>query len=334
MKDCLFRPHPVLLRIVALVAITSGMVVGAWALLASQPALAAPPAQGQGPIGILGITHTCTAGEGVEFPLNDTADQATPLVARQPQTYTLDSGGSDPGTGGSAGTHDKDWFSFTVGAGQAFAVSTTPGGTLTTTEIALFTSFASAQAGTNPAATTTGGDLGWNAAGSPATQTFWVRVVNPYAADQSGDFCEVKYRIALRLGGSLDNASTIKSAEAGPARTVTYTLVLSNAGEALSPVVVTDALPTGVNVLTVTVTPSSAASGLISDTTSLTWTGSVADYESVQFVINAIVDDDIESSLVNTAWITANGVLIWRASGEVTVIDQPKVYLPIIVVNQ
>ena len=333
MKDCLFRPHPVLLRIVALVAIASGMVVGAWALLASQTAQAAPPAQGQGPITILVITHTCTEAGLNEDPLNDTSDQATLLLARQPQTHTLDSGGPDDG-GSSAGTHDKDWFTFTVQAGQVFTVSTTlpAGSILTTTEIALFTSSVAAQIGTNPAAVTTGGDLGWVAAGSPATQTFWVRVVNPYAYSQNrtNDFCDVVYHIALRLGGSLNNADTLKSGEAGPGRTVTYTLVLSNAGEALSPVIVTDTLPAGVNVLTVTVSPSSVISELITSTTNLTWTGSVTDYGSVQLVVHTIVDKDIKTSLVNTAWITANGGLISCTSGEVTLVDQPGVYLPII----
>jgi uncharacterized repeat protein (TIGR01451 family) len=333
MKDCLFRPHPVLLRIVALVAIASGMVAGAWALLASQTAQAAPPAQGQGPIGILVITHTCMEAGLNEDPLNDTSDQATLLLARQPQTHTLDSGGPDDG-GSSAGTHDKDWFTFTVGAGQVFTVSTTmpAESILTTTEIALFTSSVAAQMGTHPAAVTTSGDLGWVAAGSPATQTLWVRVVNPYAAvqDPTHNFCDVIYHIALRLGGSLDNSGTLKSAEAGPGRTLTYTLVLSNAGEALSPVVVTDTFPAGVNVLTVTVSPSSIISDLLTSTTGLTWTGSVTDYGSVQLVINTIVDKDIKTSLVNTAWITANGGLIGRASNEVTVTEQPRVYLPII----
>jgi uncharacterized repeat protein (TIGR01451 family) len=337
MKDCLFRPHPVLLRIVALVVLTSGMMVGAWTLLASQTAQAAPPAQGQGPITILGITHTCTEAGLSEDPLNDTPDQAVLLQARQPQTHTLDSGGADDG-GPSAGTHDKDWFTFSVGAGQAFTVSTTlpAGSILTTTEIALFTSSVSAQAGTNPAATTTSGDLGWVAAGSPATQTLWVRVVNPYAEaqDPSNYFCDVLYQIALRLGGSLDNAGTLKTAEGGAARTLTYTLVLSNAGEALSPVVVTDAFPAGVSVLTVTVSPSSVVSELITSPTGLTWTGSVTDFGSVELVINTIVDKGIKTSLVNTAWITANGSLIWRASGEVAVEEQPKVYLPIIILNQ
>ncbi len=224
MKDRLFRPHPVLLRIVVLAALASGMVVGAWALLAGQTAWAAPPAQGQGPITILGITHTCTEAGLRENPLNDTSDRATPLLARVPQTHTLDSGGPDDG-GSSAGTHDKDWFTFSVGAGQVFTVSTTlpAGSILTTTEIALFTSSEAADAGTNPAAVTTSFDLGGVAASSPATQTFWVRVVNPYAEfqDPSHNFCDVLYEIALRLGGSLDNSGTLKLAEAGEDRTLT-----------------------------------------------------------------------------------------------------------------
>jgi uncharacterized repeat protein (TIGR01451 family) len=332
MKDCLFRPLPVLLRIVALVAIASGMVVGAWALLAGQTAQAAPPAQGQGPITILGITHICTETGLAEAPLNDTADKATPLLARQPQVHTLDSGGSDEVP--QPGTHDKDWFSFSVGAGQVFTVSTTiPGGSiLTTTEIALFTSYSEAISGTNPAAVTTSGNLGWVAAGSPATQTFWVRVVNPYAAvqDPSNNFCDVLYQIALRLGGSLDNPDTRKVAEAGPDHTLTYTLVLSNAGEELSPVVVTDTFPAGVDVLTVTISPSSVISELLISSTGLTWTGSVTDYGSVQLVLNTIVDEGIKTSPVNTAWIAANGALIPRASEEVPLTEQPKVYLPII----
>jgi uncharacterized repeat protein (TIGR01451 family) len=335
MKDCLFRPHPVLLRIVVLVAIASGMVLGAWALLAGQTAQAAPPAQGQGPITILGITHVCTETDGVEDPLNDTPDQATPLLAREPQTHTLDSGGPDDG-GASAGTHDKDWFTFTVSAGQAFTVSTTiPGGSiLTTTEIALFTSYATAVTGTDSVAAdvTTSGDLGWVADSSPATQTFWVRVVNPSAADQdpSDSFCDVVYQIALRLGGSLENSEKIAVGGLG---TITYTIVLSNAGEMLPSVTVTDTFPSGVNVVTVTVSPPSAESGLVSDTTGLTWTGSVTDYGSVELLINATVDKGITTSLVNTAWITANGSLIWRSSEEVTVTQQPKVYLPVLLIQ-
>ncbi len=329
MKDCLFRPHPALLRIVALVAIASGMVVGAWALLASQTAQAAPPAQGQGPIGIMGITHTCTVpGLAEPVPWNDTADYATPLLVRQPQIHTLDSGGPDNG-GSSAGTLDKDWFSFTVGAGQVFTVSTTmpisPESILTTTEIALFTSSTTA----NPVITTRSGDLGWVAASSPATQTFWVRVVNPYADNQdpTNHFCDVIYHIALRLGGSLNNSEKLVEPGLG---TITYTIILSNAGEMLSPVVVTDAVPAGVNIVTVTVSPPSATSELISPTTGLTWTGSVTDYGSVELVINATVDKGIKTSLVNTAWITVNGNFIWRASVEATVEEPPKVYLPII----
>ena len=332
MKDCLFRPHPVLLRIFALAIIASGMVIGAWALLASQVAQAAPPGQGQGPITILGITHVCTETDGAEVPLNDTSDQATPLLARQPQSHTLDSGGSDEVP--QPGTHDKDWFTFTVGAKQVFTVSTTipSGSILTTTEIALFTSSTTALTGTNPAASTHSGELGWVAANSPATQTFWVRVENPYAEfqDPSHNFCDVRYQIALRLGGSLDSSK--KSAAAGLG-TITYTIALSNTGEMLSPVIVTDTFPAGVNVLTVTVSPPSAASGLISSTSSLIWTGSVTDYGSVKLVINATVNKGIKTSLVNTAWITANGSLIWRSSNEVTVAEQPKVYLPIILLR-
>ncbi len=333
MKARLFHPHPVVLRISALVLITTGIVIGAWALLAGQAAQAAPPAQGHGPITILAITHTCTEAGLRENPLNDTSDQAMPLLARIPQTHTLDSGGPDDG-GSSAGTHDKDWFTFVVGGGQVFTVSTTlpAGSILTTTEIALFTSSVAAQMGTHPAAITTGGDLGWVAPSSPAAQTFWVRVVNPYAASQdpSDSFCDVIYRIALRLGGSLDNDDTAKSGVAGPGRAVTYTLVLSNAGEALSPVVVTDTMPAGVNLVAVAVSPSSIVSNLVTSATGLTWTGSVTDYGSVRFVIRTTVDQGIDSSLVNTAWITANGSRIQRASNEVVLAERPGVYLPLI----
>jgi len=207
-----------------------------------------------------------------------------------------------------------------------------PGSILTTTEIALFTSSAAAHSGTSPATVTTSGELSWVAAGSPATQTFWVRVVNPYAESQDPTeyFCNVLYHITLRLGGSLNNPDTYKSAEAGPGRTVTYTLVLSNAGEALAPVIITDTFPAGVSVLTVTVSPSSIISGLLTSATNLTWTGSVTGNGSVHFVINTTVAKGITTSLVNTAWITANGELISRASEEVAVTEQPKVFLPII----
>jgi uncharacterized repeat protein (TIGR01451 family) len=332
MKVCFLRTSQ-LLKIATLVAVTIGMVVGFWVLdhLLVQ---AAPPAQG--PIGVLEINHRCN-----EAPLNDTYDSADLLKARQAQTHTLDSGGGEGGgEPGDWGTHDKDWFEFTVLAGQGFTLSTTIPPTvltmtniLTQTEISLFTStttalsdspaYSSTQAGTN--------ELGWIASSSPATQTFWARVRNPSAASQdpSNNFCDVAYNIQLRLVGTLAHSGTLKNAEAGPGRTLTYTLILSNAGEMLNPVVVTDTLPDGVYLTGLTY-PSSVTIDYLTTTTSLSWTGWISDYSSVQLTINATATQGI-TDVQNTAWITVTDV--FSVTSNNPEFGPEGVFLPIILKN-
>jgi uncharacterized repeat protein (TIGR01451 family) len=326
MKICFLRTSR-LLKIVTLVAVTIGMAVG-FLVLDNLIAQAAPPTPG--PITILGIIHQCNDPLLKEEPLNDTYQSAELLQAGQVQTHTLDSGGD-------LGTHDKDWFEFTVLAGQVFTLSTTMPtnvltltNQLTTTEISLFTSTTTALSD-NPAYTSTN-ELGWVAPGSPVTQTFWARVRNPYAfsQDPSESFCDVIYNVELRLLGDLDNPGTQKLAEAGAGRTLTYTLILSNTGETLSLAVVTDAFPTGVNVLTVTVSPTSVTTNLLTSATDLSWTGWVPAYSNLQFTINATVTQDI-TDVRNTAWITAQQV-ISRTSENVT-FGPSGVFLPIILKN-
>jgi len=286
---------------------------------------AAPPAQGPTP---LGINHQCTDPALQESPLNDTYQAATPLLPGQPQLHTLDSGGT-------LGTHDKDWFNFTVSAGQPFTLSTTipAASILTTTEISLFTSAGAAQSDL-PAASSTGGQLSHTAAAGPPLQLFWVRVRNPFAAAQNdtNSFCDVQYRLSMILPGKLDTPGSLKLAAGGPNRTLTYTLVLSNIGQMLAPVTVTDTFPTGVNATSVTVWPTSATTSLVTSTKSLTWVGLVTGYSSVRFTMRTQATEQA-GSLRNTAWIYATK-LFSRTSEDITFAPEPGgIYLPLILKN-
>lgn len=309
-------------KIVVLATITIGMLVGFWAL-DSLMAQAAPPPP-EGPIIILGINHLCQDPLLRENPLNDTYQSATLLPAGHTQTHTLDSGGL-------LGTHDKDWFYFSAPAGQVFTLSTSipAASVLTTTQISLFTSTQTAYSD-SPAANSLSGKLAWT---SPAAQTFWVRLRNPFSDIQvsTNDFCDVIYQLTLEFAGNLDHSGTHKLAEAGPNRTITYTITLSNTGEMLEPVVVTDTLPAGVNLLSVTVSPTSVTTALLTSTTGLTWTGWIAGYSSVQFSLNATATQGI-TDVQNTAWITAAGHMISRTSNNV-VFGPSGVFLPIIFKN-
>ena len=314
-----------LLKAVAPVAVVFGMVVGVW-VLDRQVARAAPPTPE--PIGPLGIIHQCDAPGLQENPLNDTYQSARPLGAGQPQTHTLDSGGT-------LGTHDKDWFEFTVTAGQVFTVSTSipQGSVLTTTQISLFTSTTSAYSD-HPAASTLSGELGWVAPGSPVTQTFWVRVVNPHSdiQDPQNNFCDYIYDIDLTLQGNLNHAGTLKTAAVGSGRSITYTIVLSNIGnELVAPVEVTDTLPAGTYLVMVTVTPSTATTELLTSSTMLTWTGSVAGLSNVQFTVNATATREITGAMPNTAWITTQETI--SKTSEFVPFGPTGVYLPIILKN-
>lgn len=333
MKTCFPRTSR-LPKMVTLVALTLGMAVGSWLLLVTLTAQAAPPAQPppQDGVTIMVISHSCTLPGLGENPPNDTYHEAALLQAGQPQTHTLDSGGQEEGT------RDKDWFEFTVPAGQVFTLSTTiptdvltMTNKLTMTEVSLFTSTETAQE-ESPAAISPSGELGWVASSSPSTQTFWVQVVNPFAGSQdpTHNFCDVAYNLELRLLGNLAHSGTAKTAESGPGRTLTYTIILSNTGEMLEPVLITDTFPTGVNVLTVTVVPSSVTTELLTTATALSWTGWVSGYSSVQFTINATATKTI-TDVANTAWITAREVFS-RTHPNVT-FGPEGVFLPIILKN-
>jgi uncharacterized repeat protein (TIGR01451 family) len=282
--------------------------------------------QAQGPITTLGINHQCNDPLLKEEPLNDTYQAAAGLQAGQPQIHTLDSGGN-------LGTHDKDWFVFSLAAGQVFTLSTTIPATsvLTMTEISLFTSTTGAQSD-NPAASSLSGQLGWSAALSPATQLMWARVRNQFAAGQepANNFCDALYEVTLKYPGNLDNADTLKLAATGPNRTLTYTVALSNVGELIEPVTVTDTLPAGVNLLAVTISPASVTTALLTTTISFTWTGLAPGYSNVQFTLNTTVSTEA-GSLRNTVWILAGNV-ISRTSEEVTFAPgtNGNLYLPII----
>jgi uncharacterized repeat protein (TIGR01451 family) len=285
---------------------------------------AAPPLQG--PITTLGINHQCNDLSLQEDSLNDTYESATVLQTGQPQTHTLDSGGN-------SGTHDKDWFIFTVPAGQVFTLSTIIPTTsvLTMTQISLFTSTDTAQSD-SPAAISSSGELGWTASISPVTQSFWARVRNPFAAgqDDTNHFCDVIYNIKLIFPGDLNNPDTLKSGQVGPNRTLTYTIMLHNTGEMLEPVTVTDTFPAGVNVLAVTVSPSSVTTMLLTSTTSLTWVGKVPGYSSIQFSVSTTVTEGA-GPLSNTVWIQA-GKTISRTSEDIYPGPEPsgRIFLPII----
>ncbi len=242
------------------------------------------------------------------------------------QIHTLDSGGG-------SGTHDKDWFIFTVPAGQVLTLSTTIPATsvLTMTQISLFTSTDRAL-GDHPSATSLSGELGWTALTSPVTQSLWARVRNPFAGSQNdaNNFCDVIYNMKLGYLGDLDNPGTLKLAQTGPNRALTYTIMLHNTGEMLEPVTVTDTLPMGVNLQTVTISPTSAITTLLTSTNSLTWIGKVAGYSQVEFTVNTTVTEGA-GSLQNTAWILANKT-ISRTSEDVNFGPEPAggIFLPII----
>jgi len=311
-----------LLKLITLAVLAAGLF--GWILL-----LESLPTQAQGPITTLGINHQCDDPLLKEEPLNDTYDAATALQAGQPQMHTLDSGGT-------LGTHDKDWFVLSVPAGQVFTLSATLPATsvLTTTEISLFTSTADAQNDT-PAASSSSSELGWSAGASPATQSFWVRVRNPFAANQNpaNNFCDVIYNLKLGYPGNLDNSGTFKLATTGPNRTLTYTVVLSNIGELVEPVTVTDTMPAGVNLLAVTVNPTLVTTALLTTTTGFTWTGTAPGYSKVLFTINTTVEEGA-GSLQNTVWIQA-GQVFSRTSGEASPAPGPggNIYLPLIFKN-
>jgi uncharacterized repeat protein (TIGR01451 family) len=156
-------------------------------------------------------------------------------------------------------------------------------------------------------------------------------VRNPSAASQdpSNNFCDVAYNIQLRRVGTLAHSGTLKNAEAGPGRTLTYTLILSNAGEMLNPVVVTDTLPDGVYLTGLTY-PSSVTIDYLTTTTSLSWTGWISDYSSVQLTINATATQGI-TDVQNTAWITVTDV--FSVTSNNPEFGPEGVFLPIILKN-
>jgi uncharacterized repeat protein (TIGR01451 family) len=307
----------------ASIIITAGMA-GWFLVLDNLRSLAAPPAQE--PITTLGINHQCNDPFFQEDPLNDTYEAATVLVPGQSQIHTLDSGGD-------SGTYDKDWFVFTVPAGQALTLSITipPASALTMTQISLFTSTDTAQSD-YPAATSLSGELGWTAQTSPVTQSLWARVRNRFSADQddTNNFCDVIYNIKLRHPGDLDNPDTLKSVQLGTNRTLTYTIMLRNTGEMLAPVTVTDTLPAGANLRTVTISPTSATTMLLTNSTTLTWIGQVTAYGTVKFTVTATATEGT-GSLQNTAWILANKI-ITRTSEDINFGPElPEgIFLPII----
>jgi uncharacterized repeat protein (TIGR01451 family) len=287
-------------------------------------ARAAPPAQE--PINIAEIYHACQTEGLAEVPLNDTYISATLLIpGAAPVLHTLDSGGIDD-TGEyseTVGTFDKDWFEFAALSGQAITLTVDfPGsvisGTvplteplsnaLTTTQIALYTSAATAMSQT-PAVTSDDGQLFWGADPAPVSQTFWVRVVNPYAAGQDpttgNDFCDYAYTLKAQLSGKLDPSQSYKKGEASEdKKTITYTIVLKNAGEPLPGVVVTDTMPSGVELESVTTSPPQPKPEVVTTTESLTWTGTVTGYGSTTLTLKTAITGRVEDG-INVAWIDA-----------------------------
>lgn len=281
-------------------------------------ARAAPPAQG--PIEIAEIIHACQIEGLAEEPLNDTYISATLLIpGDEPVLHSLDSGGVDD-TGpysDTVGTFDKDWFEFIALSGQAITLTVdfpvlTPTYSLTNlltmTEISLYTSAATAMSGT-PALSSTSGQLVWQAASSPASQTFWVRVVNPDAAGQDpttgNGFCDYAYSLKAQLSGKLNQSETFKEGVVSEdKKTITYTIVLKNAGEPLPGVVVTDTMPTNIELQLATAEPDPPGPQPLTTTTSMTWTGTVTGYGSTTLTLKTAVVGLAEDG-VNVAWISA-----------------------------
>ncbi len=124
-----------------------------------------------------------------------------------------------------AGTHDKDWFTFSVMGGQSITITTTVPliSVLTATEISLFTSAADAANNTNPL-TSTSGSLNWVSPSTLTTQSLWTLVRNPYSAIQSS-YCDAFYFTDLILSGKIDNADTRKTVITGTNRSVTGAVI-------------------------------------------------------------------------------------------------------------
>lgn len=151
-----------------------------------------------------------------------------------------------------------------------------------------------------------------------------------FAAAQTALAAQAAEGGTANLSGS---AKTVDQAEATAGSTLQYTIVLSNSGDALTAVQMTDTLPAEVAFVSGDLSPA-VTNGIGSGGYSngvITWTGTLNPQGYVELVFDVALTDTVTvgDAVINTAEITGTGTLITR-SAETTVVDStPTIYLPI-----
>ncbi|MFP4346512.1 MAG: DUF11 domain-containing protein, partial [Anaerolineales bacterium] len=124
--------------------------------------------------------------------------------------------------------------------------------------------------------------------------------------------------------------SVTPSADLGLNDIVTYTITLSNSGNAAATgILITDTLPAGVTFDAFVENTGGAAE----DAGVITWNGDLADGESLTIVFTALVADDTEDSITNVVEFVSENAGDGTDEATFTLKPQYMIYLPLTLRN-